>query len=90
MDDGQIVEQGRPDDVLANPQRERTKRFLRMVERDEMAEGWYPRARGRSGKAVDVDTAIVGRDEHLAVPCDRPIELRVGKASAGTPVPAVP
>jgi polar amino acid transport system permease protein len=34
MDDGQIVEQGRPDDVLTNPQQERTKRFLRMVEHD--------------------------------------------------------
>jgi ABC-type antimicrobial peptide transport system ATPase subunit len=29
MDDGQIVEQGRPDDVLTNPQQERTKRFRR-------------------------------------------------------------
>jgi polar amino acid transport system permease protein len=38
MDDGQIVEQGRPDDVLTNPQQERTKRFLRMVERDAIAE----------------------------------------------------
>jgi ABC-type polar amino acid transport system ATPase subunit len=38
MDEGQIVEEGRPDDVLTNPQQERTKRFLRMVERDEMAE----------------------------------------------------
>jgi polar amino acid transport system permease protein len=38
MDDGQIVEQGRPDDVLTNPQQERTKRFLRMVERDAMVE----------------------------------------------------
>ena len=38
MADGQIVEQGRPDDVLTNPQQERTKRFLRMVEHDEMAE----------------------------------------------------
>jgi polar amino acid transport system permease protein len=38
MDDGQIVEQGRPADVLTNPQQERTKRFLRMVERDAMAD----------------------------------------------------
>ena len=38
MADGQIVEQGRPDDVLTNPRQERTKRFLRMVEHDEMAE----------------------------------------------------
>jgi ABC-type histidine transport system ATPase subunit len=37
MDDGQIVEQGRPDNVLSNPQQERTKRFLRMVEREELA-----------------------------------------------------
>ncbi len=35
MDDGQIVEQGRPDDVLTNPRQERTKRFVRMVEREE-------------------------------------------------------
>jgi polar amino acid transport system permease protein len=38
MDDGQIVEQGRPLDVLTNPQQERTRRFLRMVERDELAQ----------------------------------------------------
>jgi polar amino acid transport system permease protein len=38
MDEGQIVEQGRPEDVLGNPQQERTRRFLRMVERDELAE----------------------------------------------------
>jgi len=38
MDEGQIIEQGRPDEVLANPQQERTKRFLRMVEREALAE----------------------------------------------------
>jgi len=31
MDDGAIVEEGRPDDVLGNPQEERTKRFLGAV-----------------------------------------------------------
>jgi ABC-type polar amino acid transport system ATPase subunit len=31
MDGGVIVEQGRPDDVLGNPQQERTKRFLGLV-----------------------------------------------------------
>ena len=32
MDDGQIVEQGPPEDVLDRPKHERTQRFLRMVE----------------------------------------------------------
>ncbi len=32
MDEGHIVEQGLPEDVLDRPQHERTKRFLRMVE----------------------------------------------------------
>jgi polar amino acid transport system permease protein len=32
MDDGQIVEQGLPDDVLGRPTHERTQRFLRLVE----------------------------------------------------------
>ena len=31
MDKGFIVEQGKPDDVLGNPQQERTKRFLGLV-----------------------------------------------------------
>jgi polar amino acid transport system ATP-binding protein len=29
MDEGRIVEQGRPADVLSNPREERTRRFLR-------------------------------------------------------------
>jgi polar amino acid transport system permease protein len=33
MDDGHIVEQGPPEEVLDNPKHERTQRFLRMVER---------------------------------------------------------
>jgi polar amino acid transport system permease protein len=33
MDDGRIVEQGPPEDVLDRPKHERTQRFLRMVER---------------------------------------------------------
>jgi len=33
MDDGYIVEQGPPEDVLDHPKHERTQRFLRMVER---------------------------------------------------------
>jgi polar amino acid transport system permease protein len=33
MDEGQIVEQGSPEQVLNHPQHERTQRFLRMVER---------------------------------------------------------
>jgi polar amino acid transport system permease protein len=32
MDDGNIVEQGLPEDVLDNPQQDRTQRFLRIVE----------------------------------------------------------
>ena len=32
MDDGQIVEQGTPAEVIDNPQHERTRRFLRLVE----------------------------------------------------------
>ena len=35
MDEGVIVEQGRPEDVIDRPQVERTKRFLRVVERSE-------------------------------------------------------
>jgi len=34
MDDGLIVEQGTPAEVLGNPKQERTQRFLRMVERE--------------------------------------------------------
>jgi polar amino acid transport system permease protein len=33
MDEGQIVEQGPPEQVLDHPSQERTQRFLRMVER---------------------------------------------------------
>jgi polar amino acid transport system permease protein len=35
MDEGSIVEQGTPAEVLDNPREERTQRFLRMVEREE-------------------------------------------------------
>ena len=35
MDDGVIVEQGPPDQVLDRPAQERTRRFLRMVARVE-------------------------------------------------------
>ncbi len=35
MDEGTIVEDGTPADVLDNPKEERTQRFLRMVEREE-------------------------------------------------------
>ncbi len=34
MDEGLIVEQGTPAEVLGNPRQERTQRFLRLVERD--------------------------------------------------------
>jgi polar amino acid transport system permease protein len=34
MDEGVIVEQGSPDEVLGAPKQERTQRFLRMVERE--------------------------------------------------------
>jgi polar amino acid transport system permease protein len=35
IDEGSIVEEGTPAEVLDNPKEERTQRFLRMVERDE-------------------------------------------------------
>ncbi len=38
MDDGLIVEQGPPDQVLGNPKQERTQRFLRMVAQTEESE----------------------------------------------------
>ena len=31
MDDGVVVETGRPDEVLSNPQHERTKQFLSKI-----------------------------------------------------------
>lgn len=37
MDEGVIVEQGPPEQVIDNPQHERTKRFLRVVERTKEA-----------------------------------------------------
>jgi polar amino acid transport system permease protein len=38
MDDGQVVEQGTPDAVIGAPSHERTRRFLRLVEREESTE----------------------------------------------------
>ena len=35
LQDGRIVEDGTPAEVLDNPKEERTQRFLRMVEREE-------------------------------------------------------
>ena len=35
MDDGVVVEQGKPEDVLDHPQNERTRKFLRAVEKEE-------------------------------------------------------
>jgi polar amino acid transport system permease protein len=34
MDDGLVVEEGTPDEVLSNPSEERTRRFLRLVQHD--------------------------------------------------------
>jgi polar amino acid transport system permease protein len=34
MDDGHIVEQGPPEDVLGHPKQVRTQQFLRLVERE--------------------------------------------------------
>jgi polar amino acid transport system permease protein len=34
IDDGQIVEQGKPQDVLGNPTHDRTRRFLRVVQKE--------------------------------------------------------
>jgi polar amino acid transport system permease protein len=33
MDDGQIVEQGSPEEVLDRPRQERTQRFLKLIQR---------------------------------------------------------
>ena len=38
MDEGRVVEQGPPEAVIDNPKHERTRRFLRMVEQEEVAE----------------------------------------------------
>jgi polar amino acid transport system permease protein len=38
MDGGQVVEQGAPEAVIDNPRHERTRRFLRLVEQEEVAE----------------------------------------------------
>jgi polar amino acid transport system permease protein len=38
MDEGLIVEQGTPSEVLSSPKQERTQRFLRMVEREAEAD----------------------------------------------------
>ena len=38
MDEGRVVEQGPPEAVIDNPRQERTRRFLRMVEQEEVAE----------------------------------------------------
>jgi polar amino acid transport system permease protein len=37
MDDGVIVEEGAPDQVLDHPTQERTRRFLRMVAHEDAA-----------------------------------------------------
>ena len=34
MDEGRIVEEGSPDEVLDFPKQDRTQRFLRLVERE--------------------------------------------------------
>ena len=34
MDEGRVVEQGPPSEVLDNPREERTRKFLRMVGRE--------------------------------------------------------
>ncbi len=39
MDEGQVVEQGPPESVIDSPKHERTRRFLRMVEQEEAADG---------------------------------------------------
>lgn len=37
MDEGRVIEQGTPEDVIDNPQHERTRRFLRLVEQEDEA-----------------------------------------------------
>jgi ABC-type histidine transport system ATPase subunit len=34
MDEGRIIEEGTPDQVLVNPTQDRTQRFLRLVEHE--------------------------------------------------------
>jgi polar amino acid transport system permease protein len=43
MDEGQVIEEGAPDEVLDHPKHERTQRFLRMVERQDQADSTNPR-----------------------------------------------
>jgi len=38
MDEGRVVEQGAPEDVIDNPRHERTRRFLRLVEQENVAD----------------------------------------------------
>jgi polar amino acid transport system permease protein len=38
MDDGQVVEQGAPEEVIDAPRHERTRRFLRLVEQEAVEE----------------------------------------------------
>jgi len=38
MDEGRVVEQGSPEDVIDNPRHERTRRFLRLVEQEDLAD----------------------------------------------------
>ncbi len=38
MDEGRVVEQGAPGDVIDNPRHERTRRFLRLVEQEDVAD----------------------------------------------------
>jgi polar amino acid transport system permease protein len=35
MDEGRVIEQGPPEEILDHPKNERTQRFLRMVEQTE-------------------------------------------------------
>ena len=51
MDEGQVIEEGPPEQVLDHPQHERTQRFLRMVERQDQPDPANP-----SEELISVET----------------------------------
>ena len=96
MDEGRIVEQGKPADVLDRPKEERTKRFLRrsLQLADSLEELHIDdRRRGRMKKLLGVCAAFavvaaavadVGRRSAHST------EGQLTKASSATKLPALP